>query len=181
MRAELEVTWLLATDLTGPEIAAHLFVSLNTLRTHTRHIFSRSSTVKTRRAAVTRARAAVFPATDAATWLVAKVHSIGEVRSPRLFLVFSGQPEGEFGTTTSPRERAPCPLPIDRLGRASAVCLAAAGASFASPSRSTTHRWTSTWSEPPYSSVRQTEKTVMTTLALVGIAGLHPRQTVALG
>jgi len=51
---ELEVLRLLATDLTGPEIAQHLFVSVNTLRTHTRHIFTKLD-VNTRRAAVQRA------------------------------------------------------------------------------------------------------------------------------
>jgi LuxR family maltose regulon positive regulatory protein len=51
---ELEVVRLLATDLTGPEIAGRLFVSINTLRTHTKHIFTKLD-VKTRRAAVTRA------------------------------------------------------------------------------------------------------------------------------
>jgi LuxR family maltose regulon positive regulatory protein len=39
---ELEVLRLLATELTGPEIARHLFVSVNTLRTHTKHISSPS-------------------------------------------------------------------------------------------------------------------------------------------
>ena len=48
---ELEVLRLLATDLTGPEIAQHLFVSVNTLRTHTKHIFTKLD-VNTRRAAV---------------------------------------------------------------------------------------------------------------------------------
>lgn len=38
---ELEVLRLLATDLTGPEIARHLFVSVNTLRTHTKRIFTK--------------------------------------------------------------------------------------------------------------------------------------------
>ena len=52
---ELGVLRLLAGDLTGPEIAAHLYVSINTLRTHTRHIFTKLG-VTTRRAAVTRAR-----------------------------------------------------------------------------------------------------------------------------
>ncbi|KAB7744301.1 hypothetical protein GA707_12185 [Nostocoides sp. F2B08] len=33
---ELDVLRLLDSDLTGPEVAAHLFVSINTLRTHTR-------------------------------------------------------------------------------------------------------------------------------------------------
>ena len=38
---ELEVLRLLAADLTGPEIARRLFVSVNTLRTHTKHIFTK--------------------------------------------------------------------------------------------------------------------------------------------
>ncbi len=44
---------LLATGLTGPEIARQLFVSVNTLRTHTKHIFTKLG-VNTRRAAVLR-------------------------------------------------------------------------------------------------------------------------------
>jgi len=51
---ELEVLRLLATELTGPEIARHLFVSVNTLRTHTKHIFAKLD-VNTRQAAVRRA------------------------------------------------------------------------------------------------------------------------------
>ena len=51
---ELEVLRLLATELSGPEIARHLFVSVNTLRTHTKHIFAKLD-VNTRRAAVRRA------------------------------------------------------------------------------------------------------------------------------
>jgi ATP/maltotriose-dependent transcriptional regulator MalT len=51
---ELEVLRLLATELSGPEIARRLFVSVNTLRTHTRHIFTKLD-VTTRRAAVRRA------------------------------------------------------------------------------------------------------------------------------
>jgi LuxR family transcriptional regulator, maltose regulon positive regulatory protein len=53
-RRELEVLRLLATDLTGPEIARQLFVSVNTLRTHTKHIFTKLD-VSTRAAAVRRA------------------------------------------------------------------------------------------------------------------------------
>jgi LuxR family maltose regulon positive regulatory protein len=52
---EVEVLELLATDLTGPEIADRLNLSVNTFRTHTRHIFTKLD-VNTRRAAVTRAR-----------------------------------------------------------------------------------------------------------------------------
>ena len=51
---EREVLRLLATELSGPEIAGHLYISLNTLRTHTKHIFSKLD-VNTRRAAVRRA------------------------------------------------------------------------------------------------------------------------------
>jgi LuxR family maltose regulon positive regulatory protein len=51
---ELEVLRLLATELTGPEIARQMFVSVNTLRTHTKHIFTKLD-VSTRAAAVRRA------------------------------------------------------------------------------------------------------------------------------
>jgi LuxR family maltose regulon positive regulatory protein len=51
---ELEVLGLLASELSGPDIARHLYVSVNTLRTHTKHIFSKLD-VNTRRAAVRRA------------------------------------------------------------------------------------------------------------------------------
>jgi LuxR family maltose regulon positive regulatory protein len=51
---ELDVLRLLATELSGPEIANRLMVSLNTLRTHTKNIFSKLG-VNNRRAAVRRA------------------------------------------------------------------------------------------------------------------------------
>ncbi len=50
---ELEVVRLLATDLSGPEIARRLHVSVNTMRTHTKHIFLKLE-VNDRRAAVRR-------------------------------------------------------------------------------------------------------------------------------
>jgi LuxR family maltose regulon positive regulatory protein len=46
---------LLAGDLSGPDIARELYVSLNTLRTHTKSIFAKLR-VRSRRAAVSRAR-----------------------------------------------------------------------------------------------------------------------------
>ena len=52
---ELQVLRLLDTELSGPEIAGRLFISLNTLRTHTKHIFAKLD-VTSRRAAVRRAR-----------------------------------------------------------------------------------------------------------------------------
>ncbi len=51
---ELEVLKLLRTELSGPEIARELIVSLNTLRTHTKNIFNKLG-VNNRRAAVRRA------------------------------------------------------------------------------------------------------------------------------
>jgi len=51
---ELEVLRLLRTELSGPEIARKLIVSLNTLRTHTKNIFNKLG-VNNRRAAVRRA------------------------------------------------------------------------------------------------------------------------------
>ena len=52
---ELEVLHLLDTELDGPEIARHLYVSLNTLRTHTKSIYTKLG-VNNRRAAVRRGR-----------------------------------------------------------------------------------------------------------------------------
>ena len=51
---ELTVLRLLVTELTGPQIAAELFISLNTLRSHTKHIFEKLA-VSGRPAAVRRA------------------------------------------------------------------------------------------------------------------------------
>ncbi|CAG0946460.1 serine/threonine-protein kinase PknK [Anaerolineae bacterium] len=51
---ELQVLRLLGTELSGPEIAHELVVSLNTLRTHTKSIFNKLG-VNNRRAAVRRA------------------------------------------------------------------------------------------------------------------------------
>lgn len=51
---ELDVLRLLRSELGGPEIARELTVSLNTLRTHTKHIYAKLG-VTSRRAAVRRA------------------------------------------------------------------------------------------------------------------------------
>jgi LuxR family maltose regulon positive regulatory protein len=52
---EVDVLRLLDTELTGPEIARRLYVSLNTLRTHTKRIFTKLGAT-TRAGAVRRAR-----------------------------------------------------------------------------------------------------------------------------
>ena len=51
---EQEVLRLLATDLSGPEIARRLVLSLNTVRTHTKNVYAKLG-VNSRRAAVRRA------------------------------------------------------------------------------------------------------------------------------
>jgi LuxR family maltose regulon positive regulatory protein len=52
---EVDVLRLLDTELTGPEIARELYITVNTLRTHTKHIFAKLD-ARTRAAAVRRAR-----------------------------------------------------------------------------------------------------------------------------
>ena len=59
---ELEVLRLLASDLDGPDIARHLVVSVNTLRTHTRNIYAKLG-VTSRRAALRRAHELGIPLT----------------------------------------------------------------------------------------------------------------------
>jgi LuxR family maltose regulon positive regulatory protein len=51
---ELEVLKLLGTELSGPEIADRLGVSLNTVRTHTKNIYGKLG-VNSRRTAIRRA------------------------------------------------------------------------------------------------------------------------------
>jgi len=53
-KRENEVLHLLSTELTGPEIAQELSISLNTMRTHTKNIYSKLD-ANNRRAAVSRA------------------------------------------------------------------------------------------------------------------------------
>lgn len=53
---ELEVLRYLDSELTGPQIAARLFVSLNTFRSHSKNIYAKLN-VKTRQAALRKARA----------------------------------------------------------------------------------------------------------------------------
>jgi LuxR family maltose regulon positive regulatory protein len=50
---ELDVLRLLGTELDGPDIARRLFVSVNTVRTHTKNIYAKLG-VNSRRAAVRR-------------------------------------------------------------------------------------------------------------------------------
>ncbi|MEC5191908.1 MULTISPECIES: LuxR C-terminal-related transcriptional regulator [unclassified Arthrobacter] len=54
-RRELQVLQLLGSELSGPEIAQALFISPNTLRTHTKHIFTKLA-VTTRQSAVRQGR-----------------------------------------------------------------------------------------------------------------------------
>ena len=51
---ELDVLRLLGSDLDGPAIARRLVVSLHTVRTHTKHIYTKLN-VNNRRAAISKA------------------------------------------------------------------------------------------------------------------------------
>jgi LuxR family maltose regulon positive regulatory protein len=51
---ELEVLRMLGTEMTGTDIAAELYVSLNTMRSHTKSIYAKLG-VGNRRSAVRRA------------------------------------------------------------------------------------------------------------------------------
>jgi LuxR family maltose regulon positive regulatory protein len=51
----MDVLRLLATNLSGPEIARELVISLNTMRTHTKNIYSKLH-ANNRRTAVDRAQ-----------------------------------------------------------------------------------------------------------------------------
>ena len=53
-KREMEVLQLLKTELTGPEIAREMFISLNTVRFHTKNIYGKLG-VNSRLAAVHRA------------------------------------------------------------------------------------------------------------------------------
>jgi LuxR family maltose regulon positive regulatory protein len=52
---ELDVLRMLRSELSGPEIASHLMISLNTLRTHTKNIYKKLGE-NNRRSAVRRAK-----------------------------------------------------------------------------------------------------------------------------
>ena len=80
---ELQVLRLLDSELSGPQIARELFVSHNTVRTHTKHIFTKLD-VTSRRAAV-RPRPRTRPDLDrprAAPDLTQSVTSLGDAWSP---------------------------------------------------------------------------------------------------
>jgi LuxR family maltose regulon positive regulatory protein len=74
---ELEVVRLLGSELSGPEIARQLYVSANTLRTHTKHIYTKLE-VSSRRAAVRRARERGLIKAD----VTPTVTSLGDAHSP---------------------------------------------------------------------------------------------------
>ena len=97
---ELQVLRLLATELSGPEIASQLYVSVNTLRTHTKHIFSKLD-VNTRRAAVRRAGGAWRAVSPTAAQSSPQITSSCDVRSPHRFL-------------TCRHRRTPRPAPTKR-------------------------------------------------------------------
>ena len=88
---ELEVLRLLDSELTGPEIARELYVSLNTLRTHTKRIFTKLD-VTTRAAAVRRAHERGLALVAGRPGVTTSITSCGDAGSPRRFLGFRSSP-----------------------------------------------------------------------------------------
>ena len=72
---------LLATDLDGPAIARELVVSLNTVRTHTKHIYAKLG-VTNRRAAVSRAHQLRLLGPAGALRITTSITTCGDDRSP---------------------------------------------------------------------------------------------------
>jgi len=54
-KRELEILYLMAQGLTNVEIAQHIFISAQTVKVHTRNIYSKLG-VNSRRQAITRAK-----------------------------------------------------------------------------------------------------------------------------
>ena len=92
---ELEVLKLLRSELSGPEIARQLIVSLNTLRTHTNNIFKKLG-VNNRRAAVRRAERTRFVIADTQSSTLALAG--GSNHLPGLFIFLT---TSRLGITTS--------------------------------------------------------------------------------
>ncbi len=76
---------LFDSELTGPEIARELFVSRNTLSSHTKYIFTELG-VASRRAAVLRARERGLLSSSCRGRFTLSVTSSGDASSPFLFL-----------------------------------------------------------------------------------------------
>ena len=168
---ELEVLRLLATELSGPEIAAQLFVSVNTLRTHTKHIFTKLD-VNTRRppsaARAGRARAC----SEATVGITKPVTSHGDVRSPRRFLGSWTSPDTARPTRTRSRHDRHHHRPDQgRRRRRRAAGAIFIGVQIGHPPAEPHHR-----SPRPTWLVRDCFKVLMAALALAGITGMYLSQ-----
>ena len=111
---------LLDSELTGPQIADELYVSLNTLRTHTKRIFTKLD-VKTRAAAVRRAHEHGLSRPSALVSLgsdvTSPVTSCGDAARPRSFPRFQVSPQHLPRTNPEGPRHDHHPEPPDPVGR----------------------------------------------------------------
>ena len=175
---ELQVLRLLDSELSGPEIARELFISPNTLRTHTKHVFTKLG-VTSRRAAVARARERGLLSADPRL-------TISPSRSHHR--VMPGHPVGFVGFEPVPRHPPRTPAATEavmqitttKLTRAAGLAAVAAGALFIAvqvkhPEITLDFVQTTQWK------VRQGMKIAMAVLALAGITGMYLRQVRQIG
>ena len=123
---ELDVLRLLATDQTGPQIARELFVSVNTLRTHTKHIFTKLD-VTTRRAAVAAPPSSAC-SSPVAAGITTRITSLGDrvvTTAGSYVRDVAGHPRDR------PRQRSPImTITTSRLTQAAGIATAVAGTIF---------------------------------------------------
>ena len=171
---ELEVLRLLDSELTGPEIARQLYVSLNTLRTHTKRIFTKLD-VNNRAAAVRRGHelgpALAEPASGAAE---------SHRRSPHV--VTPGHPLAPYVPNiprhpprTHRNKEPDMTITPTTLTRAAGAAAVAAGLIFIGVQIGHPHLDATSVTTTEVV-VRNSLKVLMAALALVGITGMYLRQ-----
>ena len=172
---EVQVLRLLATTLTGPEIADQLFMSVHTFRTHTRHISPSSTATRDGPQLVEPASWACSDQTletNHDDTITKGVTSSCDVASPLRLLASVTSPGARPGT----RDQEPVmTITATGLTKAAGAAAAVAGSIFIAvqikhPATDTFTTETTQWV------AREIAKTVMVALALAGITGMYLRQ-----
>jgi hypothetical protein len=172
---EVQVLRLLATTLTGPEIADQLFMSVHTFRTHTRHISPSSTATRDGPQLVEPASWACSDQTletNHDDTITKGVTSSCDVASPLRLLASVTSPGARPGT----RDQEPVmTITATGLTKAAGAAAAVAGSIFIAvqikhPATDAFTTETTQWV------ARSIAKIVMVALALVGITGMYLRQ-----